>query len=766
MRRILLLVLSLSVFVQTVLSQQPDTAKLPKNTYKAEIKDIQRKAGETIRPHYEFSAVHGGLSAAAMKEGRSHARKIKVHPDGTFSPAAPINYVPEGGLPLGVAVADLRGDGKNDVISVSWEQNNVGVYLGNGDGTLQGYASYSSGGQCLTWVVPAVLVSGGAIDLVLAGGCNGPTGEGWVGVLMGNGDGTFQTAVNYDSGGGTANPNSPGMVAVGDVNGDGIPDIVVANMAGESNGDGSVGVLIGNGDGTFQSVVTYDAGGVNTDGVAIGDVNGDGYPDLVLLNNCANSSCNGGSVAVLLNSGPPADGTFGVASTYSLPNYAVGLGVADVNNDGALDIIAGAETNGVYELINNNDGTGTFQTPESIGGGGQVVSLALGDVNGDGIPDIVTGLGYCPSCDNGTDDGVSIALGNGDGTFQSWQSYDAAGGLAFGVAVGDLNGDGIQDIVASNGCDSENFDPFCGGNLAVFLNSVSGISTSVTASASTASVGQKVTFTATVTNPAGSIAGTINFWDDQTMISSQSISSSASTATATYKYKIPTYGVNAVTAEYLPSSLPTGTFNLSPQIQVNVDAGVTTTKTTVTTSGTPSTVYSPVTFTANATVSATGKAVPDGGTVTFYDGMTVLGTGTTNNGQVSITTSSLAAKTDTIKATYAGVTGFKESSGTVKQVVDKIGTTTTIVSASPNPSNDHQPVTITATVSNGTSNIPTGTVTFYSNGVSLGTATLSGGVATKATTRLAVGTDTLTATYKGDANDSGSTSSGYAQTVN
>ena len=74
----------------------------------------------------------------------------------------------------------------------------------------------------------------------------------------------------------------------------------------------------------------------------------------------------------LLYSGPPADGTFGVASTYSLPNYAVGLGVADVNNDGALDIIAGAETNGVYELINNNDERERSRRPSQSAAAGRL----------------------------------------------------------------------------------------------------------------------------------------------------------------------------------------------------------------------------------------------------------------------------------------------------------------------------------------------------------------------------------------------------------
>ena len=107
--------------------------------------------------------------------------------------------------------------------------------------------------------------------------------NGTVGVLLGNGDGTFQTAVTYGSGGYYAD-----SVAVADVNGDGKPDLVVANACASSSNcanGGSVGVLLGNGDGTFQAAVTYGSGGqYEPDSVAVADVNGDGKPDLLVAN--------------------------------------------------------------------------------------------------------------------------------------------------------------------------------------------------------------------------------------------------------------------------------------------------------------------------------------------------------------------------------------------------------------------------------------------------------------------------------------------------
>src|SRR5580658_260781 len=121
----------------------------------------------------------------------------------------------------------------------------------------------------------------------------------------------FLTAPTYGSGGYYAE-----SVAVADVNGDGNPDLVVPNQCADSAcmRRGLVGVLLGQGDGTFKSVVKYDSGGYGAFSVAVADVNGDGKPDLVVANVCANSNCtSGGSVAALLGNG---DGTFKAAMSY------------------------------------------------------------------------------------------------------------------------------------------------------------------------------------------------------------------------------------------------------------------------------------------------------------------------------------------------------------------------------------------------------------------------------------------------------------------
>jgi hypothetical protein len=156
-------------------------------------------------------------------------------------------------------------------------------------------------------------------------------------------------------------------------------------------------------------------------------------------------------------------------------------------------------------------------------------------------------------------------------------------------------------------------------------------------------------------------------------------------------------------------------------------------------------------------------AIPDGELVTFYDGMVAIGTGSTASGVATFTTSSLTAKTHTIKASYPGDAIFRPSTGLVTQVVNKYPTTTTL-SSSPNPSQFGQKVTFTAQVTS-SGPAPTGTVAFRDGTNGIGSATLSGGVATFTRSRLAVGTHSITAHYNGDAASSTSTSSVVNQVV-
>jgi hypothetical protein len=304
--------------------------------------------------------------------------------DGTFQTAVP--YASGGSGADSVAVADVNRDGKPDLLvanecgsgdsSCEFTNGTMGVLLGNGDGTFQTAVPYASGGSGADSVAVADVNGDGKPDLLVAN-CsadNDPQcdGNGNVGVLLGNGDGTFQTVAIYGSGGVAAQ-----SVAVVDVNGDGKPDLLVANYCAEDGGGcfgaGTVGVLLGNGDGTFQTVVPYRSGGYLAKSVAVGDVNGDGKPDLLVANECASGTEQGGctnytgTVGVLLGNG---DGTFQTVVTYASGGYrGQSVAVADVNGDGKPDLMlanrcadSSCTTNGTVGVLINTSFTPTKTT--------------------------------------------------------------------------------------------------------------------------------------------------------------------------------------------------------------------------------------------------------------------------------------------------------------------------------------------------------------------------------------------------------------------
>ncbi len=307
------------------------------------------------------------------------------------------------------------------------------------------FQTYDSGGGPATSLVMRDVNGDGKPDLVV--------GNGTVAVLIGNGDGTYQAAQNYGTG-----SNTTYAVVVADVNHDGKLDVLVANtcLSGANCDDGGVAVLLGNGDGTFHAAQSYDSGGNTASAVAVADVDGDGNPDLIVTNLClSNSDCSSGSVGVLLGNG---NGTFRAAQVFdsggSVPRA---VAVTDINKDGATDLmvangcLSGNCQDGIVSVFLGN-GNGTFQMPQDYDAGGfNPVAVVVADINGDTRPDII--VANCgKACKSGFHGTIGLLLGNGDGTFQPTQSLLSGANWTTSVAVGDANGDGTPDLIVGNRC--------------------------------------------------------------------------------------------------------------------------------------------------------------------------------------------------------------------------------------------------------------------------------------------------------------------------
>ncbi len=395
----------------------------------------------------------------------------------TASPRAPaqqtsggVSFLPSVIYPSGgyssqaVAVGDFNGDGKPDLAIANFYYCNpyptctdgvVGVLLGNGDGTFRPAVGYDTGGSQAVSVAVADVNGDGRLDLVVANQLSDT-----VAVLLGNGDGTFQPAVTYNL---TSmyTGTIPDSVTVADVNGDGRPDLVVA-MYGTQ-----VEVLLGNGDGTFQPPVIYGQLCCGTGFVAVADVNGDGKPDLVVAKgNGSLETFPMGAVSVMLGNG---DGSFQPEVDYLTGGLVpTAVDVRDVNGDGKPDLLVANDASAwtidgfpsgpgsASVLLGNGDGT--FQPAVLYPSGGpNYRSIAVGDVNGDGKLDLL--LAACPEsyCGSGGDGLLAVLLGNGDGTFQPATFFDSGSVGAVSIAVADLNHDGRLDVALANWFDGNNY---------------------------------------------------------------------------------------------------------------------------------------------------------------------------------------------------------------------------------------------------------------------------------------------------------------------
>ena len=393
--------------------------------------------------------------------------------DGTFG--APVSYVVPVSGPL--VAADFNSDGNVDL----YIANNT-ILLGNGDGSFQGISSSLAGMGADAQAV-ADFNGDGKPDVAVSNLLDGT-----VSVFLGLGNGTFQDPTVYPVGTVAGLGNGPRGVATGDFNGDGKQDIALAVLGAP----GEVSILLGNGDGTFQKPI-FSAGGAG-EGVNIttADFNGDGITDMLVTDPLAKAVfvVEGGTFDIVagFSAGEEPSAVVGDFNGDGMPDIATNttvylnkggfnfvpvstlslgygakeaMATGDFNGDGKVDIAVHIQSGDVQIdaatpvlsggaisiLLGNGDGTfaaGVLATPEQafpqFPGGNAVTSvgssIAVADINGDGILDLVV--------DNLNS--VAVSLGRGDGGFYPQEFFSSTAGVAGPVEIGDFNGDGLPDI--------------------------------------------------------------------------------------------------------------------------------------------------------------------------------------------------------------------------------------------------------------------------------------------------------------------------------
>lgn len=593
-----------------------------------------------------------------------------------------------------------------------------------------------------TFVVAGLFSQDNNLDLAVA---NGATNT--VTVLTGKGDGTFNAPAAPTATGGL---QPVALAAARLVAGDRL-DLVVANngqlLTKTGTNAGNVNVLLGNGDGTFRPGPTFPGVGPSPAGVVLADLNNDNRPDAVItsvanpnVSDPLNHPPTSGSVSVLRGNG---DGSFTTLQTISLALPTGGLA--------------------------------SYAFP---------TSSVVGDLDGDTIPDLaVTGETVNVSFDLSTftvklaySSTLQVFRGKGDGTFNDSPAFTTTtfGDYPSALAVGHFDGDSWPDLVAVN--NNLGSSDSSKNTVTVLLNRSSAGAVSFTRGPGTPIVvGSHPLFVA-----VGKLAPDGN--DDLVVSNNGANTVSILLGNGTGAFAPEAHSPYATGNS--PSGIAVGSFKpYGQQDLAVVSSGSDTisvllnqvaTKTTVQASASPVVYGQQVTLSAVVTAPGWSSTTTPGGTVTFMDGSTVLGTRTlTSSGVATYITgaSQLAVGSHSITAVYTSDGPHAGSSSLPLGLTVNVDPTTMTLASSVNPSVYGQPISFIATVTATSpgSGTPTGTVTFTLDGQSIGSGTLNGGVATLKLpanfAALGEGSHTVQANYATDGNYAGNTVAPLTQTI-
>lgn len=340
---------------------------------------------------------------------------------GTFAAARPFPSGSTGSVPISLALADMNGDEKIDVIVANSRSNDASVLLGDGRGNFAPPRAFVSDAE--PQAVAAIDVNSDTLPDVLTVNRGSATPS--LGVLLGIGDGSLSGVEDV-----ITRP-APTGVATGDVDNDGLPDLIVSELPPQQSSNGIVLVFRADHAQGFASPTVLHTTG-DAVAVAVGDFNLDERLDIAALNKSTNN------VSVFLGNA----GGFDALHDYPVGAGASAITAVDLNGDGRADLAVARQSSGsagaVDVLLANADGS--FGNAKSSPVGMGPVALDFGDFNKDGKRDLVVA--------NASSNEVSVLLGKGDGTFQPATSIPSTGGPR-AIAVADFDRDGSDDFAVA-----------------------------------------------------------------------------------------------------------------------------------------------------------------------------------------------------------------------------------------------------------------------------------------------------------------------------
>lgn len=700
----------------------------------ATLKKIFGAGGHTIR------AVYAGTASEQTSTSSTGTLTVAA---GSATPSAGLAFGttrPFGELTRleSMVLADINNDGMLDLIAPQFGFSNVAIALGDtvNHGIFQPPTFVSVPSPSIYYCAVGDLNGDGLPDLVTSGG---------------NGDSAYIILQDPAHTGSFLSPRRIGSSItkplIADMNNDGIPDIVLY-QAGSTFVTPGVTILLGDpqNPGSFLPATTTMISGSDIRSAAAADMNGDGLPDIVIGN------YNAQTVSVLLND-PAHPGSLLAKTDYPAGGPIFDLAIGDMDGDGLPDVVMGSVSAGVTVLLNSSGSPGQLLAPHSYPvsatpAGGRSLGIAVGDIDGDGVLDVVSG-NFGPVFD--------VLLGRGDGSLLAATAYSTGPTPdtfeATAMAVGDIDGDGLTDVAVGQ---------FYQNSAQIFLHQPDSLTwlitaTDMSASATVVQQGGSLTLSIKVSSFISPPPGSVTLYDSGGSATYAAIATLPldTTGNAVYTTNNLALGFHDFQAVYSGSPAYAPSNSLIESVVV-----IATPTATLSLTGTPNpaTLGQNVTFTA--AVSVTGNGAAPTGVVAFLDSggsaLAVVPLGAA--GVAVFQTSSLIVGTHTIQASYSGDSNYASQAVTINEVIRYPAAKLNLISSN-NPAVVGQSVQFTATAS-ATGPAPTGTVTFMDGGSQIGQVTVTAnGTALLSSNSLAVGTHAIQAVYSGDANYSSQSAS-------